>query len=435
MQMNKSLENAQIKLDVKFEEIADLESSYYDLNQQYNDITLIVSEIDYVEEWKIRELQIFAFDALQLATQEEINTLQEILDETTIPELRELLEEEISLLEEEMGQREQEINILNQEISELEQQNIESLQIDSQLESELINSESQTYQKYVDNESSEFVGENPMDAVYVDYRQKRAVTLIDDQFDQRTNSKNTKFSMSPVGITENILENVGRDKVRVNFETTEVTSGCTSVTVECNTLIGGLELGRDTDPGVKAGTLGYKATYAGKTGFVTAAHVVDFYCTNNDIMMQNKDGRDVGTVEFFNYEGSSCPRQYLKYTDVAFVETLPGISIDDDIYIGSLSTYDVVGYVNSPSHVGNFLHRVGATTGLQWLSVDGNSSNGLAWFDATTVGQGGDSGGPVFKHGGSGSTGYTATIYGHVLTPTSYQKVDKVVGFGIIPKS
>lgn len=404
------------ELSKNSEIIKNLESDYYELNQAYNEITQITPKIDYVNEWKTRDLQIMALDAQQRASQKAIDTLQENLDSTIITDLKPVLKEEIKQMQNEMNKRDQKINSLKQEIIELERQSIEFHKLTPQLEQKLNDIEKYLSNTHVDEKSSDFVGENPVEVIRIDNVQKKVVVMID---------KERSSVFSPAVLAQRLVNTLGSEYVMIEFAVPELVS-CTGSTPmsECRPLVGGIALARYDAPTTLAGSIGYKATKGTDTGFVTAAHVVDFSGTGNTKMLQPVNGAQVGTATIIKQGRSNG--------DYAFVKTT--VSINDDIFINSSSAYDIASYASSSEHTsGSFLYKVGATSNLSWGSITGSIPSAGMITTSIPV-SGGDSGGSVFKV----ISGTSVKIFGHITENHSgayYTTVNHLINgiYNIVP--
>ncbi|MBS3052858.1 MAG: hypothetical protein J4428_05825 [Candidatus Aenigmarchaeota archaeon] len=179
-----------------------------------------------------------------------------------------------------------------------------------------------------------------------------------------------------------------------------------------------------------AGSIGYKATYNGNTGYVTAGHVVDYFNTGNRKMIQSP-----GTGNLIS-DGTNMPfTKVVSAGDVSFQKT--SVSIDDDIYYSSNTKIDVASYATASSqHTGQFVYKMGAGNGLTYGQVNAHFTSVDTWR-ATAQSVTGDSGGTIFQITGSSGGQYYGKVFGHVYAgggDVLYQPTEKIIAlYGIYP--
>jgi hypothetical protein len=347
---------------------------------------------NYVEEWQVIDKEV---EKLVKDQDKDVKALSK-------------LSKSDKVLEKIIEKRGLDIEALNQKINDLEQESINSLKMPDGLESKLFAAELDITQNYAN------LDKNPIWGAAVNYELQKVVVYVDA--DNNASDKITKEIIKKYG---DLL--VIEDKPKL--------IACTSPISSCTPLIGGIALARDNNPTHLAGTLGYKARDAtGNTGFVTAAHVVDYCnpnCTGNTWMRQPY-GSNPTSVGY-----ATIVKQGMSQLDTAFVKTT--VSIDDNTYQSSNQSMDATSYASSGDHkAGVFVYSRGTTSGEMYGSIDAISSSG--WYGTTMSPQEGDSGGPIYKKtGGAGGT-FTTKIYGHMFGAGGiYTSVHIVAQYGITP--
>lgn len=209
------------------QELQIITDSYVDTINDLNAYLNIERNIDFINEWFILDTKIMDMEITQSKIRAEIFELRQLQENVSVLDLQ------------------NEFNDLSIQISQLviqrnaiEQKNIESLKMDSDLEQELIEIESTLYSKYLDKPSENYVGSNPVELVYIDYVQKKAILTINPDFEYLEPSD---YELSVVGISHTSLTEIGSEKLKIDFDVPQLTS-CISKTDECRPLIGSIEL-------------------------------------------------------------------------------------------------------------------------------------------------------------------------------------------------
>jgi hypothetical protein len=190
---------------------------------------------------------------------------------------------------------------------------------------------------------------------------------------------------------EQIMKQV-RDVVGYDIDVTLVaeepylTNACSSQTGDCEPIKGGVKIVID---GSEVCSSGFKASYDGKTGFVTAGH-----CGDANDSVGNPSGwfwDDLGDIYEEHFEHNS-------YCDCAFVDS--DESVDDQIYSG----YEVDAATN-PGYWDAVIMK-GQTSGSKAGFVSATSYSTYVdgvyikdMVQTTYVASGGDSGGPIMESG------------------------------------
>lgn len=194
------------------------------------------------------------------------------------------------------------------------------------------------------------------------------------------------------------IRNVVGNQVDITISPMEIlkTQACTSRTASvCDPIKGGVEFEVDND---YLCTVGFKATYDGDTGFMTAGHCIE-NLTSVTINQPDHDSDDIGDgVEDYYYHNSDCDCGFVK-------ETHANRSMDDGVY-GLVDP----GQTANP-FVGMTVTMSGAVSGNENGNVDHINTN--AWVDDDNDGNGdkfikefilsdygqdiGDSGAPVMS--------------------------------------
>ncbi len=207
------------------------------------------------------------------------------------------------------------------------------------------------------------------------------------------------FTTENVENYERQIRDVVGNGVDITLSPMEVLSlqSCTHRTSSvCDPIKGGVEFEANGDNC----TVGFKATFDGDTGFMTAGHCVDGMIGSSATINQpDHDSTDIGNVEGeYYYHGTDC--------DCGFVsELVSGRSMDDGVY----GNYDPSGTANP--FVNMSVKLSGAYSEIESGSVDHINTN--AWVDEDGDGDGdsfiyeliladygqefGDSGGPIMS--------------------------------------
>ena len=271
---------------------------------------------------------------------------------------------------------------------------------------------------------------------YIDYEQQRIVLLIDE------NNTLTESDMNSISIAHDVMKTYGTSDISVEF-TSIVELSCSKVTDDCDPLIGGIALARDDSKNSLAGTVGFRAKDSNdNVGFVTAGHVVQFKDSTNTQMRQPVGGSVVGTIpsngDDVCYTGGGVDKNERtsnnKSCDFAFVTMKSNVSISDDIYKSSKSTYDINDMaVKSDQIPGKLLKWVGATSGVNTAKIKSyNTHLDTVTLVTNSVAIQGDSGGPVFESTTGARNTFSAKVFGIITSSSTtdeiyYQPTHKIM--------
>ena len=372
-----------------------LQATYLTKNQNLNEIIHETPSRDFVEEWKIIDLQ--GMDLIEQQFNAKID-------------LESLSESEKIVKHAEIEQRDLQINKIRAQIDALQAEAIEFMKMDPDREKQFLKIATELYQKY-NNTDSAFV------MAGINYEQKKMVVELTTDFDGTVD-----FENSSVAITEKIRDIVGDGNVLITVDSMELTA-CTNYLQKCSPLVGGVAIARADDPSDLSGSIGYKATKDDVVGYVTAGHSVDFYNTGNRAILQPLNGSQISHGVDYPFTTNA------KSGDVSFQKTL--VNIDDDIYYSSNTKIDVSSYAtNSSQHLGQFVYKMGAGSGLTWGYVQSHWKITDVWTTSASTSPG-DSGGPLFNIDGYSDGQYSGKVFGHTFMTyrenAMYQPTDKII--------
>jgi hypothetical protein len=331
---------------------------------------------DYVSLWKI-------IDQQRLENNRTIEALELQLTESNDPNVDAEIKQRIADLKVENSK-------FWEQIDQLEQLNIESYILDPATERKYILAEQKLLDKYMNPESSTYVGKNGVQDITPDRKMREFFVLIDPSEMIQEGATTSEIQ----SFVDDLKSTIDID-VSVEFGKFIPTS-CDDRDDACNPAKGGNQIQRS---GVGSGsTLSYKATHGTwGNGFVIAGH--EAY-DEDETIVQPAGGSTFGTVKVMG--GSFC--------DCAFVKLAAGKSVDNVIWAPEVgSTYDIDTRVDDDEHTaGKFLNLSGVASGVDYGDIVYLTSNN----GKINIGvSGGDSGGPLYKPLVSGD----ADLYGHVI--------------------
>ncbi len=277
---------------------------------------------------------------------------------------------------------------LNQEIDRLEALNIALYEVDAATEAKFYGAEKVVFDAYFGDDSSK---NNPIITVGPNFKDRTLEVLVDTIVLEEMSITEKQISRDISKLVKNSFTDVKVDVVFTEFK--EIS--CASKTTDCATMISGISATVKYDTDIN--TMGYKAKDGSNVGFVMTAHSVnDNGNANIQQSHSSSTNRQVGNVD--EIETGQC--------DCAWVDST--VSVDAEIWKNSSGNYDVVAKKNDAFQVnGEFVYKVGASTGLSLGSIHLNpSSTGLP-TQLSIYHAGGDSGATVFTKSGN-----SATIYG-----------------------
>jgi flagellar motor protein MotB len=298
-------------------------------------------------------------------------------------------------LDSQIAAQKTQVKQFDNQIDELEKQSIALYTVDPALKAKLYSIEKQLIEKYINNSSQTYIGNNPVEVVNADLLTRSMVFLVDPD-KVSANGSNLPSEKSIDGIPVKVVQS----KIHEASCSDSTRNGV------CRPLKGGVSVSNQY--ALSVNTLSYKATVNGVVGFVIAGHTAG-QGLNNIVQPYNIGSDLVGQVQAICFDST------LNGCDMAWVAPASGISVDNTIYgsgDGPLYTWVVDSYTaKSGQTPGSYAYFSGVTSGIVLTTVNGNSPN---WNYAVLNGpaaQGGDSGAPVFH----GHDGTYATIYGEII--------------------
>jgi hypothetical protein len=269
-------------------------------------------------------------------------------------------------------------------------------EMEPQLEERLHAAEKLLIEKYLDVNSTTYVGDNPVGLIFTDLLRRTVVVIVDPERIAETGPIQIEDQVNGIPVT--VVETAVEDISCVNNSRTE----------ECRPLVGGISIREQSKIGTTPfDTLGYKATYSGDVGFVLAGHSA---VANLKYIIQPYDeNKVVGQVLRYCNTIYEC--------DFAWAKVATGVSVIDDICMGSTSCsggYDIsskTAGVNQPE--GGFVIKSGAKTGNTIGEVTDNCCANYNLAKIYT--EGGDSGSPIFYESGG-----NANLYGMIYNRFLY---------------
>ncbi len=381
-----------------------LKVKYLLKNQEFNDSIHKTLQRDYVSEWKTIDLQGMSLSEQRFTINEELKTLKDL--------------QKINVKKAQIKYKDTKIKEILLKIDILQSEVIEFMKMDPVLEQNILDIISDLHAIYGDgNPDNAFV------MAGIDYEQKELIVELTTEFDESVEFENTS-----IAIAEIIRSLAGENNVLITIDNLELTS-CTNYLSICTPRVGGIAIARADDKSDLDGSIGYKAIKNGDIGYVTAGHVVDFDDTGNRAMVQPIDGSQISNGFGYPFTTNSLSG------DVSFQKT--SVSINDDLYYSGNTMIDVSSYATaSNQHIGQFVYKMGAGSGLTWGYVTASYGAGMWKTSASTTT--GDSGGPIYQIIGYSDGQYTGKVFGHTTISSSgnavYQPTDKIIAnYGIYP--
>ncbi|NWG36108.1 hypothetical protein [Nitrososphaera sp.] len=289
------------------------------------------------------------------------------------------------------------IEQLSAQIQALEELNKKLYVMDPDLRSRLFAASNLLYNKYVNQSSTSYIGENPVEDVSPLLLTRTLEILVNPE----------KLAVDKSNLPEET--EVDGFPVTIEYGTLQETSCVSGRQSECRPLVAGISVA-DQSLAPDLNTMGYKAVRNGYVGFVIAGHTSTGVLANI-VQPHNDSTKTVGVVVVDDPN----------VLDAAFVKANPGITVTDDICAGTTSCstyYDAVSKrPDSQQTEGTFIIKAGASGGsdLGEVSVNYPDRNNIKAYVCGWAG--GDSGSTIFhESGGSG-----ADIFGmmHLASPTT----------------
>jgi hypothetical protein len=381
-----------------------LTERYLVKNQELNDSIHKTLQRDYVAEWKTIDLVSIDLAEERFTVNEELKTLKD--------------SEKIKAKKSEITDKDSKILEIRAQIDKLQSEARESIKMNPGLENKLTKQANNLQDSYGNSENA-FV------MAGIDYEQKKLVVELTSEFDNSSSFENTS-----VAIAETIRTLVGDNEVIISVDTFEPVT-CTNYLVACTPdRVGGVALYRADDAVNLAGSIGYKATWSGITGYVTAGHAVDYFNTGNRAMKQT-------TVQISNGAGYPFTKSHTA-GDYSFQPISAGSSIIDDLWYGPTQKIDVSSVAISTDHQGSFVYKMGAGNGMKYGNVNTHWVTVDMWKTSASTASG-DSGGPIYNVLGYSGGQFYGKIFGHNTYSSGgnavYQPTDKLVAAGITPST
>ncbi|MBI5146447.1 MAG: hypothetical protein HZA84_04430 [Thaumarchaeota archaeon] len=271
---------------------------------------------------------------------------------------------------------------LHGELDRLEKLNVAAFKVDDITRQKFQTTERAIIDRYLDENSVNYVGSNPVEEVYAHTKNRSIVIILDPQ--ELTEKKINIDSMKAT--FANIIKTAVGEEIPIEIQFGKfVDLGCAARDNPCRPLLGGLTVSKKNVNTLN--TMGYKASKTGEgTGFVIAGHTAE----NLDaeiVQPHNDNTKRVGTVRAYS-NTVSC--------DCAYVKVDAGITVDNTIYKSSNLVYTVTGKTaDSSQTVGTWVYKSGARTAVTLGQITGNVAGNS--YNAVDIYHGqGDSGAPVF---------------------------------------
>ena len=298
---------------------------------------------------------------------------------------------DIFAIKQRINEKQQMNENLQLKADDIEQLNIRSYVLDKETQKIFDDAEKLLIDKYIDDDSEYYIGENGVVGITVNTKLRQITILVDVERqllgDTTTNTISSFVDEIKASVTD----------VTVIVEFGKITDvSCTTRTSTCNTSKGGVQIERQNSGG-GGSTLSFSATHSTHgDGFVIAKH--EAVAVDNTIV-QPANGSSFGTVKTLGAFNCDC----------AFVKLNNDASVDDSIWAPEAgSTYPINNRVDQNAHIpGTILVMSGVGSGvLIGDIIDSGSTWGKIGFAAS----GGDSGAPLFKPLANGK----ADVYGMV---------------------
>lgn len=256
-------------------------------------------------------------------------------------------------------------------------------EVDDNTKHKLYAAEKTLLDKYVHKESQTYVGDTPVQFVYVDLLYRDIVVVLDPN--------QTKNAVNGYVTQENVMNDMMKSSnnipLRVEYGKLQNLS-CTSRTVACDPRIGGISISQAGQTSSDASTIGYQANdLSGNNGFVIAGHAAG--AIGKTIVQPGGSGTSVGTVTKYCLQAGTC--------DFAFVKANSGINVAANIYNDGNTQFTIQNRIlKSNQLVGTIVEKSGLTTGITFGQIYANSPNDPRIVIKNMNSAPGDSGSPIF---------------------------------------
>lgn len=289
---------------------------------------------------------------------------------------------------------------LHSELDRLEKLNVAAFKVDDVTRQKFQTAERAIIDHYLDGNSINYVGSNPVEEAYAHTKNRSIVIILDPQ--ELTEKKINIDSMKAT--FADIVKTAVGEEIPIEIQFGKFADlGCAARDNPCRPLLGGLTVSKKNVNTLN--TIGYKASKTGEgTGFVIAGHTAANL--NAEIVQPHNDNtKKVGVVRAYS-NTVSC--------DCAYVKVDAGITVDNTIYKSSNLVYTVTGKTaDSSQTVGTWVYKSGARTAVTLGQITGNVAGNSHNTVEIYHGQG-DSGAPVFAT----VSGDNVSLYGMLYAGT-----------------
>lgn len=178
------------------------------------------------------------------------------------------LEREVQDLQALIDAKGKRITDLYGELDRLEQLNVEAFKVDDATRQKLQAAEKVIDDQYVDENSANYVGDNPVELAFAHTKNRNIVIILDPQ---EITEKKINIDSLKIKIANTIKSVIGED-IPIDIQFGQFHSlACTARDSTCRPLLGGVSVAKKNINSLN--TLGYKASKTGEgTGFVIAGH-------------------------------------------------------------------------------------------------------------------------------------------------------------------
>src|SRR3989338_5317823 len=354
-----------------------------------------VDHTNYVELWMVIDEEIHTQEK---QSDSEVKQIEKLREEITTKHQGTAeyadLQKRIASAQDQVNKKRDKISTLWEEVYRLEKLNIESYKVDPETEQRLLSAQKAITDKYLNEESPNYIGKNIVTFVEADFKLQEILVVVDPEMILQFTSPNS--------FTSTIADvQVLAGDIPINVEYVKPTDvACTTRESDCDPLKGGIRIKRDGSTG-SGSTLGFKANNPTHgLGFVIAGH--ETLAVENKIR-QPAAGPISGTVKL---------RFYNPAQDYAFVKcTDTCTAVDNTIWAPEVgSTYPIANRVpSSAQQPGIFLSKSGVGTGVTYGDISVIYPDGQISIKLNSLG--GDSGAAVYKPLVNGN----ADLYGMII--------------------
>ena len=340
--------------------------------------------------------------AMYNVTDEEINQLrQDIL--VLEKQIETLTETEAVSLQEEIVKKNEKIALLTEKLDEIQKQSIALFEVDEETKAKLYGIEKTLIDKYINEQSGTYAGENPVLLIVADL-EKKGIAVV---FNIEKTDRNSVENKVP-NIISDVLKEAKDVPVSISYSKLELFA-CDSRTSPCVPRIGGISVAEAGDPASASSTLGYRSkNSAGEIGFLMAGHAIDTVPQVGTVVKQpGGSSTTVGSVTQWKKVTNQC--------DCAFVKANAGITVDASIYTAPNTARSIIyRQTDAFQPPGQIVKISGLTSGVLSGPIYSNSPN-VNYNLITMTPQGGDSGAPVYIDNGATNAWLYGMVYAGVV--------------------